>query len=100
MLEYLVSWKGYGPEFDEWYPRPLLMQNAAQLVEEFYKSHRLSLDELKLAKDSDSTGEPTPATQDNDAPTVVLPEGQQADWKVAHVVKRGRGRPRKVRQIE
>lgn len=34
------------------------MQNAAQLVEEFDKAHKLTLDEIKMAQEWDSSHEP------------------------------------------
>lgn len=38
MIEYLINWKGTGPEYSEWYPRELL-DHAKELVDDYDASH-------------------------------------------------------------
>jgi hypothetical protein len=38
VLQYLVRWKGYGPEHDEWIDRSELQRNATKILAEFEKA--------------------------------------------------------------
>ena len=40
IIEYLVRWKGYGSEFDQWYGIDLL-DNAAELVDDYERNHSM-----------------------------------------------------------
>ena len=39
VTEYRVKWKGYGPEWNEWYPEDLL-DNARDLIKGYLERHK------------------------------------------------------------
>lgn len=61
MIEYLINWKGTGPEYSEWYPRELL-DHAKELVDDYDASH-LPIDLVKegatMSKRNTRTKRPT-----------------------------------------
>ena len=67
-ISYLVRWKSYGPEFDEWKPASA-MADAKDIVEEY---------ERRMA----------PATSSHHSATLIN--------ATPVLAKRGRGRPRKA----
>lgn len=45
-IEYLVKWKDYGSQYNEWYPRIILMQNATELINDYDRKNKLTQTEL------------------------------------------------------
>jgi len=46
ITEYLVRWKGYGPEQDQWYGKDLL-ENAQELITQFENIHGTKANALR-----------------------------------------------------
>ena len=88
VVEYLVRWLGYGPEFDEWKSLPALA-NSMTLVEDYERSNPQS---ITPAPNTTRATDPIPPAPNNPGrkrgrPSKAIAESQQ---------KRKRGRPRKV----
>lgn len=88
-LEYLVRWKDYDPKDDEWYPRLALMENAAELVDDFDKKNPLPVNELKLKREGADllSGSAPPDLDKQSAPASQHDDTRDpADWKVVDVI--------------
>ncbi|KAK7961166.1 hypothetical protein PG988_012380 [Apiospora saccharicola] len=90
VVEYLVRWKDYHEAYDEWYPRELLMENAADTVLKYDTVHKMSKEELLLKKDAPQSTAPEENKEwgitANPAPIVNVPS------------PRKRGRPKLLTQ--
>ena len=86
IIEYLVKWKGYGPEFNEWYGEDLL-DNAVDLMLEYESRKDTDPERIaylrKLIADQDADDA---STSNNNAST--------PNTNASLPVKRGPGRPK------
>jgi len=84
--EFLIRWKGYGPEFDEWYGEDLL-ENAKELVQEYEQATKDNPEDTTSQEEAGKCGRGRPRKSDMMPQNETQPQDQTQ--------KRGRGRPRK-----
>ena len=89
--EYLVRWKGYGPQWNEWYDYDLL-QDTLELVEE-YEANEKKKTEIGKTKEKRRRGRP----KKTNTPELVeqFEEDKKTEGKTIKEIKR-RGRPKKT----
>ena len=91
IIEYLVKWTGYGPEFNEWYGEDLL-DNAVESMLEYELRQNSDTERIEYLRKLLAEKEKAVAKE-----TEQRPEGQEQRQEGQEPPKRRRGRPRKAK---